>query len=97
MAERVGIEPTGAFTLTDAFKATPLLPLRYLSVFVVPPKRFELFPDGLKVRCAAADTKEVFLVGETGFEPVKSVTTDLQSAPFDRTWILSHIGASSGI
>ena len=37
------------------------------------------------------------MVGETGFEPVKSLTTDLQSAPFDRTWVLSHIGADSEI
>ena len=28
-----------------------------------------------------------FLVGEGGFEPPKSVTTDLQSAPFDRSGI----------
>ena len=27
------------------------------------------------------------LVGEGGFEPPKSVTTDLQSAPFDRSGI----------
>ena len=29
----------------------------------------------------------VILVGEGGFEPPKSVTTDLQSAPFDRSGI----------
>ena len=29
----------------------------------------------------------VFLVGEGGFEPPKSVTTDLQSAPFGRSGI----------
>ena len=28
-----------------------------------------------------------FMVGEGGFEPPKSVTTDLQSAPFDRSGI----------
>lgn len=28
-----------------------------------------------------------FLVGEGGFEPPKSVTTDLQSAPFGRSGI----------
>ena len=30
------------------------------------------------------------LVGEDGFEPSKSVTTDLQSAPFDRSGILPY-------
>ena len=31
------------------------------------------------------------LVGEDGFEPSKSVTTDLQSAPFGRSGILPYI------
>ena len=31
------------------------------------------------------------LVGEGGFEPPKSLTTDLQSAPFGRSGILPHI------
>ena len=30
------------------------------------------------------------LVGEDGFEPSKSVTTDLQSAPFGRSGILPY-------
>ena len=32
-----------------------------------------------------------FLVGEGGFEPPKSVTTDLQSAPFGRSGILPYV------
>ena len=32
------------------------------------------------------------LVGEDGFEPSKSVTTDLQSAPFGRSGILPGAG-----
>ena len=31
------------------------------------------------------------LVGEDGFEPSKSVTTDLQSAPFGRSFFLPYI------
>ncbi len=31
-----------------------------------------------------------FLVGEGGFEPPKSLTTDLQSAPFGRSGILPY-------
>ena len=33
------------------------------------------------------------LVGEGGFEPPKSVTTDLQSVPFGRSGTLPHYGA----
>ena len=32
-----------------------------------------------------------FLVGEGGFEPPKSVTTDLQSAPFGHSGILPYV------
>ena len=32
--------------------------------------------------------REAFLVGESGFGPLKSVTTDLQSAPFGRSGTL---------
>ena len=40
----------------------------------------------------------VILVGEGGFEPPKSVTTDLQSAPFDRSGIPPYeIGAGGRI
>ena len=39
------------------------------------------------------DTQRVsfLLVGEDGFEPSKSVTTDLQSAPFGRSGTLPYI------
>ena len=33
------------------------------------------------------------MVGEGGFEPPKSVTTDLQSVPFGRSGTLPHYGA----
>ncbi len=33
----------------------------------------------------------LFLVGEGGFEPPKSLTTDLQSAPFGRSGILPYM------
>ena len=36
---------------------------------------------------------EDFLVGEAGFGPAKSVTTDLQSAPFGRSGIPPYYGA----
>ena len=36
-----------------------------------------------------------FLVGESGFEPLKSLTTDLQSAPFGRSGIPPY-GAGEG-
>ena len=32
-----------------------------------------------------------YLVGESGFEPLKSVTTDLQSAPFGRSGTLPYL------
>ncbi len=38
------------------------------------------------VRCS----DNLFLVGEGGFEPPKSSTTDLQSAPFGRSGILPY-------
>ena len=34
-----------------------------------------------------------FVVGEGGFGPPKSLTTDLQSAPFGRSGTLPHYGA----
>ena len=36
------------------------------------------------------------MVVEDGFEPSKSVTADLQSAPFGRSGIPPHIGAGRG-
>ena len=36
------------------------------------------------------------MVGRDGFEPSKSVTADLQSAPFGRSGIPPHIGAGRG-
>ena len=36
-----------------------------------------------------------YLVGESGFEPLKSKTTDLQSAPFGRSGTLPY-GAGDG-
>ena len=43
-------------------------------------------------------TGDRYLVGEGGFEPPKSVTTDLQSAPFDRSGIPPYsIGAGGRI
>ena len=41
-----------------------------------------------------------FLVGESGFEPLKHEAADLQSAPFDRLgnppWLLVEAVASTG-
>ena len=46
----------------------------------------------------AAQRASLFLVGEGGFEPPKSVTTDLQSAPFGRSGIPPYsIGAGGRI
>ena len=45
-----------------------------------------------KVRCFVI----LKMVVEDGFEPSKSVTADLQSAPFGRSGIPPHIGAGRG-
>ena len=42
---------------------------------------------GIRAKKSNTDTVCVRLVGEGGFEPPKSVTTDLQSAPFGRSGI----------
>ena len=42
---------------------------------------------GRKEKTVTPDGATVFLVGEGGFEPPKSLTTDLQSAPFGHSGI----------
>ena len=57
--------------------------------------------DAQKIRPPKQKTRRsvlFVLVGEGGFEPPKSVTTDLQSAPFDRSGIPPYkIGAGGRI
>ena len=45
----------------------------------------------IKLKKAPATASAFFLVGEGGFEPPKSLTTDLQSAPFGHSGTLPHI------
>ena len=42
------------------------------------------------LRCYTRNTALGNMVGEDGFEPSKSVTTDLQSAPFGRSGTLPY-------
>ena len=44
----------------------------------------------------SADKRGVFLVGAGGFGPPKSLTTDLQSAPFGHSGTLPSYGAGEG-
>ena len=46
-----------------------------------------------KARIVLVDNTCFFLVGDGGFGPPKSVTTDLQSAPFGRSGIPPNYGA----
>ena len=64
----------GPFRGSDAPPARHSLPLPFEST-------------GQKEKTVTPDGATVFLVGEGGFEPPKSLTTDLQSAPFGHSGI----------
>jgi hypothetical protein len=67
----------------------PIVSIYIVGSFLTP--TFSIEPTKYMKSKNPSSMRTDFLVGEGGFEPPKSVTTDLQSAPFGHSGILPYV------